>query len=56
MRRFGFREHDRGVSRCGFVIADDTLWLGRFVGGEVVRPAKSDGLIPELDIDVEWAA
>jgi hypothetical protein len=37
------------------VILDEAFRFGGVVRREVVGPAKADGLIPQLDFDMEWA-
>src|SRR5262245_19896316 len=51
--RRGVSDDDRRFGRRFVVVRDEPPRLGPSVARQILRPSKRDGLIPELDIDVE---
>src|SRR4029077_13321075 len=54
-RRLRFRQDHRCARGSRGVVAHDALRLVRLIGTQIVRPAESDGLVPEFGLNVEGA-
>src|SRR5262245_60210100 len=49
----GVGDDNRRFGRSFVVVRDEPSRLGPFVACQILRPSKRDGLISELDVDVE---
>lgn len=47
------REHDRAGLRHGIEVAHEAFWFWCRVRSQIVRPAETDRLVPEFDLDLK---
>src|ERR1700730_9336298 len=49
----GASQHESAARGHGFIVGNESASFRRWIGTQIVRPPKTDGLVPELDLHME---